>query len=117
MNNNSLKRVQATEMRREHSQWRDTNFINKEGFFPVFNGFKEKMPYLSGGAVSLFIYFGLHSNNQTGECYHSINKISTYFNKSTRTINNWIKELEDAKLIVRMQLEINGPSHTFIRPY
>ncbi|WP_332699362.1 helix-turn-helix domain-containing protein [Halalkalibacter lacteus] len=112
-----FNRFKATTLRKEHSQWRDTNFLNKKGFFPVFYDFKEHLSRLSGGAVSLFIYFGLHANNQTGECFHSIDKISVYFGRSTRTISSWIKELEEEKLITRIQLEMNGTSHTFIRPY
>lgn len=115
--NEELNRDKATKFRKEHSQWRDTNFLNKKGFFPVFYEFKDSLFKLSGGAVSLFIYFGLHANNQTGECFHSIEKISLYFGKSSRTISSWIKELEEAKLITRIQLEMNGTAHTFIRPY
>ena len=117
MDKESTKRSKATHLRKEHSQWRDTNFSNKNGFFPIFYDFKELLPNLSGGSVSLFIYLGLHSNNQTGECFHSIDKISKFFNKSPRTISTWINELENAELIQRLQLEINGPAHTFIRPY
>ncbi|WP_144481463.1 helix-turn-helix domain-containing protein [Cytobacillus oceanisediminis] len=117
MKKEDTKRSMATHLRREHSQWRDTNFSNKVGFFPVFYEFKEILPQLSGGAVSLFIYIGLHSNNQTGECYHSIEKISDFFGKSPRTISKWIDELVEFRLIKRFQLEVNGPAHTFIRPY
>jgi DNA-binding MarR family transcriptional regulator len=117
MENENTKRSIATRLRKEHSQWRDTNFSNKEGFFPVFYDFKKMLPNLSGGAISLFIYIGLHSNNLTGECYHSINKIADFFGKSPRTISKWIDELEEEKLIQRLQLEIDGPAHTFIRPY
>lgn len=117
MDNENTKRITATRLRKEHSQWRDTNFSNKNGFFPVFHDFKEVLPNLSGGAVSLFIYMGLHSNNQTGECFHSIDKISKFFAKSPRTISKWISELEEVKLIERLQLELNGPAHTFLRPY
>jgi len=117
MNKENTKRSKATHLRKEHSLWRDTNFINKTGFYPLFHDFKKLLPDLSGGAVSLFVYLGLHSNNQTGECFHSIDKISKFFDKSPRTISKWINELEEVKLIERLQLEINGPAHTFIRPY
>ncbi|CDO05231.1 hypothetical protein BN988_03821 [Oceanobacillus picturae] len=113
----SDKRIQATELRRNHSQWRDKNFFNKEGFFPVFEDFKYYLPKISGGAISLFIYIGLHSNNKTGECYHDIQRIADYFGKSPRTISSWFKELEDVGLIKRLQLKLNGVSHTFIQPY
>ncbi|OZI10208.1 hypothetical protein CEW92_18285 [Bacillaceae bacterium SAS-127] len=101
----------------EHTKWRDENFYNKQGFFPVFSTFKEQMRSLSPGAITLFLYIGLHSNNQTGECRHSIETIAAFFDKSTRTISNWISELEEARLIVRVQLKFNGVSYTYLRPY
>lgn len=113
----NIGRERATTLRKNHSQWRDTNFIEKKGFFPVFEDFKEVMPEISTGAISLFIYFGLHSNNLTGECFHSIERISKFFGKSTRTISSWIKELEEKKLIERVQLKFNSTAHTFIKPY
>lgn len=115
MNNNNSEI--AADLRNKHSKWRDDNFLNKEGFFPVFKNFEYYLSKISGGAVSLFIYIGLNSNNKTGECYHDINTISIYFNKSTRTISSWFRELEDIGLIKRFQLKMNGVSHTFIQPY
>ncbi|MEW4226374.1 helix-turn-helix domain-containing protein [Rossellomorea marisflavi] len=113
----STKRTRASYLRKDHSQWRDEQFSNKNGFFPVFSEFKQHLSDLSGGAVSLFLYLGLNSNNQTGECYHDISKISEYFGKSPRTISSWFKELEERQIIERLQLQLNGVSHTFIRPY
>lgn len=111
------KRIKASQLRTEHSKWRDENFLNKEGFFPLFSKFKGYLNRISPGSTSLFIYIGLHSNNQTGECYHDIKRMAEYFNKSPRTISSWLKELEDVGLIKRIQLQMNGVSHTFIRPY
>lgn len=111
------KRTKATRLRKEHSQWRDEQFANKSGFFPVFYDLKNYLNHLSSGSISLFIYLGLHSNNQTGECYHDLKRIAKYFNKSTRTVSTWFKELEDIGLIEKFQLEPNKVAHTFIRPY
>lgn len=47
----------------------------------------------------------------------SIDTISKYFKKSKRTISNWLQELEEKKLIKRLQLENNGVAHTFLIPY
>jgi DNA-binding MarR family transcriptional regulator len=107
----------STVLKKEYSVWRENNFVSKEGFFPIFKELKEYLPYLSPGAITLYLYFGLHSNNQTGECFHSLETISNYFDKSIRTISNWIKELEDIGLIVRLQLEMNAISHTYLRPF
>ncbi|HDT6613911.1 MULTISPECIES: helix-turn-helix domain-containing protein [Bacillus cereus group] len=109
--------LKASRLREEHIKWRRGNFENKKGFFPVFYGFQDFLPDLSSGAVSLFLYIGLHSNNQTGECYHDLTTIANFFGKSSRTISTWFKELEEQGLIERIQLEFNGVSHTFIKPY
>lgn len=113
----STKRLKALELKKEHEEWRNKNFLDKNGFFPVFYDFKDYLSVLSGGAVSLFIYIGLHANNQSGECYHDLERIANHFDRSTRTISSWFKELEDIGLIERLQLNLNGVSHTFIRPY
>lgn len=110
-------RKKAAELKRQHREWRDSNFKNKKGFFAVFQDFKFVMEDLSPGAISMFLYLGLHSNNLTGEVTHSIDRIAKYFNKSPRTISTWLKELEEKNLIVRIQITFNGPSHTFIMPY
>lgn len=111
------QRKKAAELKRVHLEWRDKNFKNKKGFFPIFHGFKEHMKTLSPGATSLFLYLGLHSNNLTGETTHSIERMANFFGKSTRTISMWLKELESHDLIERIQLTFNGTSHTFIKPY
>ncbi|MCU4987328.1 helix-turn-helix domain-containing protein [Bacillus wiedmannii] len=117
MKNSKEKYDKAKTLKKEHYEWRDMNFTVKNGFFPVFQEFKKYLQSLSGGAVSLFIYLGLNSNNKTGECYHSIETMANFFGKSTRTISQWIKELEENELIVRIQPEFNSVSHTFLRPY
>ena len=110
-------RDKANHYRKEHKNWRSYNFANKEGFYPVFSDFKNYLDKISPGAITLFIYFGLHSNNSTGECRHTIETIAENLNKSTRTVSNWIKELEEANLIRRLQEDYNTPSRTFIQPY
>ncbi|MCM3625263.1 MULTISPECIES: helix-turn-helix domain-containing protein [Brevibacillus] len=109
------KRAKA--LREKHIQWRNERFLLKDGFFPVFKDFEYYLPKISGGAVSLFIYLGIHSNNKTGECYHDLERIAKFFDKTPRTITNWFAELEDIGLIERFQLKLNGVAHTFIVPY
>lgn len=110
-------RKKVADLKREHRTWRDSNFQNRVGFFAVFQDFKYVMKNLSPGATTLFLYLGLHSNNLTGEVTHTIDRMAKYFNKSTRTISMWLKELEENHLIERIQITFNGPSHTFILPY
>lgn len=101
----------------EFQLWKEKKFNNRIGFFPIFSDFKPYLNKLSPGAISLYVYLGLHSNYKTGEVFHSIGKIAIFFNKSPRTISNWIKELEDNGLITREQLKLNSVSHTYLKPY
>lgn len=101
----------------EYLVWKKNNFNNKQGFFPVFSTFLNKMPELSTGAISLYLYFGLYSNNSTGESFHSLEKIAAFFNKTPRTITSWIKELECNQLIARKQIGYNKVAITYLLPY
>lgn len=107
----------ANKLRNEYGEWAKNNFSQKAGFFPIFYHLKNHLPNLSGGAVSLFIYLGMHCNNSTGECYHEISTIAKYFKKTQRTVSAWFNELEKYGLIERFQINFNGVSHTFIKPY
>lgn len=107
-------------MVQENSQyelWRQGQFEEKIGFFPVFSDFKPYMRMLSPGAITLYLYFGLHANHKTGEVFHSVATIANFFGKNPRTISNWISELEGQGLIRRSQKKVNSVSHTYLIPY
>jgi transcriptional regulator with XRE-family HTH domain len=100
----------------DYQQWRDQN-LSGDGWFPIFPGFAQKhLAALSGGAVKLYVYLGVNGS-RTGESWHSIPTIARYFGKSSRTVNEWIKELSDAGLIIRYQLKHDGEAHTYLCRY
>ncbi|WP_108306524.1 helix-turn-helix domain-containing protein [Metalysinibacillus jejuensis] len=110
---------QLTETCKENFKiWKKNSFEN-DGFFPIFNGFKEEfyLREISGNAFKLYVYLGLHTKNETGETWVSIKSMSEYFKCTERSISNWLKELEERKLIYRKQLEFNGPAYTYLLPY
>lgn len=113
-----MGKVTYENLRNKYEEWK-TEALSIGGYFPIFTGFKDTghLKKLSGNALRLYIYLGLLSNNKTGECWPSIKTISSYFDKSERTIYNWLQELEEAKLIERYQIVYNEVSHTFLRPY
>lgn len=104
--------------KKKYSLWKKEG-LRRYGYFVIFQGFLENkiLSKISGNALKLYLYFGLNSNNTTGESYHSLDTISAYFGCSKRTVQNWIKELEKANLIKREQFEFNGVAHTFLQPY
>lgn len=112
-----MRRREAEKFRHYYQTWRKHNVKEKAGFFPVFNDFKEFLKQLSPGAIQLYLYLGIHSGNWTGESYHDLETMAEFFGVSERTIRNRLNELEEAKLIRRMQLRPNSVSHTFLLPY
>lgn len=109
--------MDVSEVNKKYKDWRKDNFNNNEGFFPVFSDFRKIMRNLSPGAISLYIYLGLHANYKTGEVFHSLGTIAIYFGKSVRTITNWMRELEENDLILREQKKLNHVSYTYLKPY
>lgn len=102
-----------------YTHWRNICKYNKNGFFIIFNDFEEKniLKKISGNALKLYVFLGIHSKNSTGESWYTIESISQYFKKTPRSVSKWFNELEKLNLIRRIQLEYNGASHTFLQPY
>lgn len=103
--------------KKDFNEWRKVNFESNKGFFPIFQDFSKHMQNLSTGAISMYVFLGLKSNYKDGTSFYSIAKLAIQFNKSERTISNWIKELENKNLICRKQKKINGVSTTYLLPY
>lgn len=112
------KTSKAKLYRAEHEDWKRTN-LSTQGYFIFFQDFKEKniLKEISGSALKLYLFLGLHSGNFTGESWVSISTIANYFEKDQRTVSYWIKELEDLGLIERIQFSRTESAHTFLKPY
>jgi len=110
-------------MKRDHREWRKNLQLEKTGFFPVFSN--QIKPYLqgedgnpSGNAMRLFIYLGIHSNNETGEVIGvNLRMMEQFFQCKLRTLQYWLEELEEAHLIKRVQAKFKGTSTIFLLPY
>lgn len=115
---NMSNKQKAEIMKKNYSIWKE-NSINESGFFVLFNGFVDSglLRKINGNALKLYIFFGVKSDNSTGESFYSISSLAKYFKKSEKTISNWIKELERLNLICRLQLNYNQVSHTFLQTY
>jgi hypothetical protein len=122
MNNKNFNELRNREkaiiLKQNYRYWK-TRALENSAYFIIFQGFEEigKLKNISGNALKLYIYLGLHSNNYEGVVWHSNKKISDYFGKSERTIRGWMKELEDLQLIRRMRLKYDGNMHTYLQPY
>ena len=118
MKNSMTNKEKAIIQKRNYNNWKKDS-LDSKGFFVIFNGFLEKdyLSEISGGALKLYVYLGIHSNNATGESFYKIKSISDYFDVSERTVSNWFRELIKLRLIERYQMELNGVSYTYLNVY
>ena len=84
-------------------------------FAKVDNNLTAFLPYLTDGAVKLYLYYALAANNDTGESWHSIDKISQKLGTTERSISNWNHQLEDLGLIYRTSTGKKSKA-TFVLP-
>lgn len=95
--------------------WKDLNHSASNIFFPVFKEFLDyHLKILSTGAIRLYIFLGLKAKS-TGDSWYSVKSMAEYFEVRTRTIDNWLQELEDAGLIYRERTSTS--SRTYLLPY
>ncbi len=105
-------------LRNDYSVWREQNREAKTPFFIVYKDFEEEhLREISGGALKLFLFFGFHTNNFTGECWVSSPTIADFFKVDERTVKRWIEELEARGLIKRIQTGYKRVANTFLIPY
>lgn len=114
----SSNRNKSIMLKNNYLKWKKIK-LDTSGYFIIFNDFLSPglLKNISGNALKLYLYLGLHSNNLNGEVWHGVDKISKYFDKSDRTIRTWLRELQDIGLIYRMQLDFNGNSYNYLLPY
>lgn len=106
------------EYRKRHELWRAQMKAENTGFFPVFSAdFKPYLDRLSGNALKLYLFLGFHIDNKTGECTVSLEHIAHHFGAKMRTVQGWMQELTDAKLVARVQTGYRNKSRTFFLPY
>ena len=103
----------------EYEAWKKHRIAEKHGFFQIWQDFREFLPQnqLTGGALRLYLFFGIVSNNWTGHSWHSVKRIAKELGCGERSVLKWARELSDAGLIYRSQKKLNGVAHTYLRPY
>ena len=102
----------------KYKEWKNNMGKNQlaMNFFMLYKNFDEYLKEISSGALKLYLYYGFHSKNETGESWHSIETISRYFEVSERTVNNWNKELIEMGLIFRNSKDNKRNKTTYLLP-
>lgn len=112
--------LEMQKYRKDYEEWRNHMREERAGFFPVFSvdEFKDLLvTSLSGNALKLYLFLGFHANNTTGETTIGLDTIAKHFGAKRRTVQTWMKELTDHKLVARVQTGYRFKAHTFLLPY
>lgn len=111
-------KAKASIHKKNYARWK-ADSLKTKGFFVMFNGFLDRglLREISGGALKLYIFLGIKSDNTTGESFYTLLQISNYFATTERTVGSWFKTLEKLGLIYRYQLKPNSVSHTYLGTY
>lgn len=112
-----ISEERAEILKSNYSNWKNFNRSKNASFFVIYNSFRdEHLATLDAGPLRLYLYFTSYAKNDTGDSWHSIQRIAEFFNTQTRTIDNWIKVLVDRGLIYRERTD-KMSNTTFILPY
>lgn len=108
-------KVSEKKISENYEQWREFSKESKENFYILPSGLKKYLSFFDGKALNLYLYYCLHSKNETGESWHSTKKCADSLNVTERSINNWNKILEEIGLIKRTSTDKLSKS-TFLLP-
>lgn len=98
-----------------YEQWRNYTKESKDNFFIMPSGIKKYLPFFSGKAMNLYLFYCLNSDNRTGESWYSTKTCAKHLNVTERTINKWNEVLEAIGLIKRTSNNKTSKS-TFLLP-
>lgn len=110
-----LKNTKTKEYGDSYGQWRKYNKDAQNTFHILPSGIKKYLPYFDGKAMNLYLFYCLHSRNETGESWYSTKRCAEELGVTVRSINNWNTILEDIGLIVRAANNHTSKS-TFLLP-
>ncbi len=113
-----IYQLEMDQLRYKYKKWKGSRKDSHSTFFMIYSDFKDiHLKDISGGALKLYVYLGFQADTFTGECWQSIDSIAYFFRNDTRTVNKWVKELEERGLIKRIQTGFKRISNTFLIPY
>ncbi|AIS10089.1 MULTISPECIES: helix-turn-helix domain-containing protein [Lactobacillus] len=95
------KKKASNKIKYNYRKWKEFNHGIKSPFFKAEEKLLDYLPFMTTGAIRLYLYYGFHSKNDTGDCWPSIAKIAKDLDVSQRSINNWNSQLIDLGLIIR----------------
>lgn len=108
-------RKKANIISESYEQWRNYTKESKDNFFIMPSGIKKYLPFFSGKAMNLYLFYCLNSDNRTGESWYSTKTCAKQLNVTERTINKWNEVLEEIGLIKRTSNNKTSKS-TFLLP-
>ncbi|MET2135186.1 MULTISPECIES: hypothetical protein [Lactobacillales] len=109
---------EATEIQKikhNYLKYKDSQKDSKSPYAIIDKKLSLYFPYLSNGAIKLYMLYVFQAKNNTGESWHSTQSQADSLNVTRRSIDKWNSELLNAGLICRLSNNKSSMS-TFILP-
>jgi hypothetical protein len=109
--------VEMEQHRKNYSEWKTQLHQERTGFFPVFTQqFRPYLQKIQGAPIRLYLYLAMNCLND-GEVRITQKQMENFFQCSSRSIINWLDELEKFGLIKRFQVRFKSEGQIFLQPY
>lgn len=98
-----------------YKYWREHRKSLKQPFFMVPSEILHYLSSINSKAVNLYLYYCYRAGNDTGKSWASVERSADDLGISTKSVNNWNKELEALGLILRLN-EGKSSKTTYLLP-
>lgn len=98
-----------------YTQWRNYQKKTEQNYIMLPTELIKYLTEIKSKAVNLYLYYFFKSKNKTGDSWYAVNTLAKEFDVTSKTINNWNKELEQLGLIARVN-ENKSSTTTYILP-
>jgi len=102
-------------MMKNYATWRKFRKNISENYYILPVEIKKYLPFLKSSALNLYLFYCLNANNEEGSSWYSTDSLAKALNTTSRSINNWNKELINLDLIHRSN-DKKISSTTFLMP-
>lgn len=102
-------------LKKNYFSWRKFRKESNSNYYILPVEIKEYLPLIKSNALNLYLFYCLNANNENGTSWYSTDSLAKELDTTTRSINNWNKDLVQLGLILRVT-DKNKSATTFLLP-
>lgn len=115
-NNSNINEISSINyIKDNYLSWRTCQSDSIEPYYLLNTEFKKYLPYLTTGALKLYLHYCFNARNNTGESWHGRDSMAKELKTTTRSIDEWNSQLINLNLIYRGS-DNKSSTSTFLLP-